>query len=205
VPTGKKLDLKKEMKQLYAASAKDVAEVIVPPMSYVMIDGQGDPNTSADYHAAVEALFSVSYTLKFAMKKSGGADYSVMPLESLWWTEGNKPFEWGEKSDWHWTAMIAQPSFVTREEFKSALDALKKKKDLAALPRMRFEPYKEGKSLQILHVGPYSAEGPTVARLRDRAKQNDYSFSGKHHEIYLSTPDRTAPEKLKTIIRQPVK
>jgi hypothetical protein len=205
VPQVTKLDLKKEMKQLYTASTTDVAKVVVPAMNYLMIEGRGDPNTSADYRAAIEALFSVSYTLKFAIKKARGTDYTVMPLESLWWTEDNKPFGTGDKNSWHWTAMIAQPSFVKKNEVEVAMEAAAKKKDLPALPRLRFVPYNEGKSLQIMHVGPYSAEGPAIAKLHDRARQEGYAPSGKHHEIYLNAPDRTAPERFRTIIRQPVK
>ena len=174
-------------------------------MNYLMVDGLGDPKTSADYRAAIEALFSVSYTLKFAIKKARGTDYAVMPLESLWWTNDDKPFGTGDKNHWRWTAMIVQPSFVAKNEVKPAMEAAAKKKDLRALTRLRFESYNEGESLQIMHVGPYSAQGPTIARLHDRVQQDGYALSGKHHEIYLSTPDRTSPEKLRTIIRQPVK
>lgn len=202
---GKKLDLKKELKNVYTAPTRKVAEVDVPPMKYLMVDGKGDPNTSQEYHQAVEALFSTAYGLKFAVKKSGGVDYSVMPLEGLWWMEGNKPLNPSDKKDWLWTAMIAQPASVTKQLLDSVLDQVRKKKDLPALSRLRFEPLNEGKAVQILHVGPYSAEGPAIAKLHEHAHEHGYSLSGRHHEIYLNTPDRTAPDKLKTVIRQPVR
>ena len=200
----KKLDLKKELRLLYDAPKDSVAEVNVPPLHYLMVDGKGDPNTSAEYREAVEALFSTAYGLKFAVKKSGGPDYSVMPLEGLWWTEEGKFFDPSNKRDWLWTASIAQPSIITRDLFDSTVEQIKKKKKLPALARLRFAQLAEGKSVQILHLGPYSAEGPAIAKLHQYAQERGYSLSGKHHEIYLNTPDKTAPEKLKTIIRQPV-
>lgn len=200
-----KLDLKRELKHLYSAPTDKVAEVDVPPMNYLMIDGKGDPNTSQEYRQAVEAVFSAAYGLKFTVKKSGGPDYSVMPLEGLWWTAGDKPLVLGDKREWFWTAMIAQPSIVNKQLLASVLEQVKKKKDLPTLAALRFEILTEGKSLQLLHVGPYSAEGPAIAKLNEHVRARGYSLSGKHHEIYLSTPDRTAPEKLKTVIRQPVR
>lgn len=202
---GKKLDLKKELKELYDAPKGEVAEVEVPPIKYLMVDGKGDPNTSQEYREAVEALFSVAYGLKFSVKKSGGPDYSVMPLEGLWSSGENKPFTPGNKKDWLWTAMIAQPPVVTKQLLNPVLEQVSKKKKLPALSRLRFEPLTEGKSVQIMHIGPYSAEGPAIAKLHQHAEEHGYSLSGRHHEIYLNTPDRTAPEKLKTILRQPVR
>lgn len=201
----KKLDWKKELKDLYSASKEEATEVDVPPTTYLMIDGKGDPNTSGEYREAIETLFPVAYALKFAIKKSGGADYSVMPLEGLWWTDGNTPFTPGNKEGWLWTALIAQPSMVTQQVLDPVLSEVKKKKQLPALGRLRLERLTEGKSVQILHVGPYSAEGPTIGKLHQYAQQHGYHPSGKHHEIYLNTPGRTADEKLKTIIRQPVR
>jgi hypothetical protein len=203
-----KLDLKKELKHLYNPPANKVTEVDVPPANYLMIGGQGDPNTSQEYRQAVEALFSVSYGLKFAVKEQVGVDYSVMPLEGLWWTKGNKPFTAANtqnKKDWRWTAMISQPSMVTRPLLACVLEQTKKKKALPALPLLRFEALTEGKAVQILHIGPYSAEEPTITKLHDYARERGYSLTGKHHEIYLNTPDRTAPQKLKTVIRHPVR
>jgi hypothetical protein len=199
-----KLDLKKELKSIYDAPRDSVAEVNVPSMHYLMVDGKGDPNTSPEYREAIEALFSTAYALKFAVKKSGGPDYGVMPLEGLWWAEEGKSFDPGNRNDWLWTAGIAQPAVVTEELFESTIEQVKKKKKIPSLSRLRFEPLAEGKSVQTMHVGPYSAEGPAIAKLHHYARERGYSLAGKHHEIYLNTPDRTAPEKLKTIIRQPI-
>ncbi len=199
-----KIDLKKELKHLYGVSAKTCAEVVVPPLRYLMIDGQGDPNTSAEYGHAVEALFSVSYTAKFALKKSPAAiDYAVMPLEGLWWADDMSVFVADDKAKWKWTMMILQPSFVPERVVHDAIAAVAKKKNLPALARLRFEEFVEGRCAQILHVGPFAEEGPTVARLHEfidsRAKK-----TGKHHEIYLSDIRRANPAKWKTIIRQPM-
>ncbi len=200
-----KVDLKKELKHLYTAPTGRAVDLDVPPMNYLMIDGRGDPSSSREYRHAVEALFSVSYGLKFSVKKSGGPDYSVMPLEGLWWTEGSEPFTPSSRNNWLWTALIAQPPAVTAPLLASVRDQVSKKKSLPALPLLRFEPLREGKAVQILHLGPYHAEAATIERLHLHIRERGYSHSGKHHEIYLNAPDRTAPEKLKTIIRQPVR
>ena len=203
--TLKKIDLKKEMGQLYNPTAKAVAELEVPRANYLMIDGQGDPNRSEQYRDAVEALFSVSYALKFAVKKTENIDYGVMPLEGLWWPSAGEAFDIGNKNSWNWTALILQPEYVTPQRFEQILPEVAKKKSLPSLHHLRLECLSEGKSLQILHLGPYSAEAPTIARLHTHAQANGYTYNGKHHEIYLNDPARTAPEKLKTILRQPVR
>jgi len=198
-----KVDFKKDLKHLYNPSAKEVSVVDVPPMNFLMIDGAGDPNVSLEYQQAMEALFSLSYTLKFRVKKIIRADYAVMPLEGLWWTDD--PGQLADKSLWKWTAMIMQPEFVTAELVAEALAEVREKKGFAALDRVRFETYHEGLSAQIMHIGPYDAEEPTIARLHSFIRENGYELSGKHHEIYLSDPRRTAPEKLRTVLRQPVR
>lgn len=200
-----KINLKRELKHLYGASAREVAFVDVPPMQYLMIDGAGDPNTSPVYQAAVEALYAVAYGVKFAVKKADPAqDYGVMPLEGLWWAEDMAAFSVERKGDWLWTMMIMQPEWVTAEVVEQAAAEAGRKKDLPALPDLRFGPYAEGLSAQIMHIGPYSAEGPTVARLHAAIDEAGYALRAKHHEIYLGDPRRSAPDKLKTIIRQPV-
>lgn len=199
-----KVDLKQDLKQLYRASAKEPVEVVVPPLQYLMIDGAGDPNTSVEYAAAVEALFSVSYTAKFAMKKGPQAiDYAVMPLEGLWWADDLSVFVAGEKANWKWTMMILQPSFVTDGLIQDAIAAVEKKKPLPALARLRFAEFAEGRCAQILHVGPFSAEGPTIERLHAFIDARS-GKAGKHHEIYLSDIRRGDPKNWKTIIRQPM-
>jgi hypothetical protein len=199
-----KYDLKRELKHLYSASTKAVEVVDVPPMNYLMIDGSGDPNTAQEYQAAVSALYSVAYTLKFALKKREGLDYPVMALEGLWWVEDLSKLDMDDKSNWLWTMMIVQPDFVTQAAFESAVDDLRKKKNPPLLDRVRLESYHEGLSAQILHIGPYAAEQPTIERLYAYMSEHGYVHNGKHHEIYLGDPRRSTPEKLRTIIRQPI-
>jgi hypothetical protein len=201
-----KIDCKKEFKDLYRPSSKKVAMVDVPDFNFIMIDGMGDPNTSKDYKDAVGALFTVSFTLKFTVKKSKQAvDYSVMPLEGLWWADDVKSFVAENKNLWKWTSMIMQPKFVTEALFRDAVELTTKKKDLPALPKLRFGCFHEGLSAQILHLGPYSAEKETVEKIHGFIKEKGYELTGKHHEIYLSNPGKVATEKLKTIVRQPMK
>jgi hypothetical protein len=199
-----KRDLKVELKHLYQASAKAVVEVDVPTMNFLMIDGTGDPNTSPAYASAVEALFMVSYAAKFIVKKSATAvDYAVMPLEGLWWADDMSKFSTDDKSNWKWTAMIMQPSFVSQEIIDQAIAEVKEKKNLTAISKLRFEPFTEGMCAQLLHIGPFSEEGPTIAKVHEfigaRGKR-----AGKHHEIYLSDIRKAAPAKWKTIVRQPM-
>lgn len=200
-----KLDLRKQWKQLYQPSAREVAEVDVPSFNFLMVDGKGDPNASADYAAAIEALYAVSYTLKFMFKKAEPSiDYAVMPLESLWWADDPSAFTEGRKDEWHWTAMIMQPDCVDAARVKQAMALAGERKLLPALASMRFERFAEGRAAQIMYVGPFSAEGPTIQRVHDfiaaRAR-----LAGKHHEIYLSDMRRTDPQKWKTVIRQPMR
>lgn len=201
-----KLDLKKKWKHLYQPSAKEVSAVDVPPLTYLMVDGEGDPNNSTAFGQAVEALYSLSYTLKFSLKKSPTpVDYGVMPLEGLWWADDPRVFYESDKSAWKWTAMILQPEFVSRKHVEAAFDEVRKKKNPAALDRVRFETLEEGASAQILYFGPFSEEGPIIQRMHDFIHAAGRELFGKHHEIYLSDPRRTAPEKLKTILRQPMR
>ena len=199
-----KIDLRKELKQLYNPSSKQIAMVDVPEMNFLMMDGQGDPNTSVAYRDAVEALFAVSYTLKFMIKKSESpVDYAVMPLEGLWWVDDMTQFSMHDKDAWNWTSMNMQPEYVTEELFKEALRQVRKNKDLPALSGIRFECFHEGQAAQILYFGPYSDEGPTIEGIRHFIAEKGHRLRGRHHEIYLSDPRRTPPLKLKTIIRQP--
>ncbi len=200
-----KVDLKKDWKHLYNPSASEVSVVDVPPMNFLMVSGSGDPNTSPEYQEAVEVLFALSYALKFRVKRSTGVDYGVMPLEGLWWTDDPSQFNMSNKGLWKWVAMIRQPDYVVAEAVAEALGEVRKKKPAAALARVLFESYHEGLSAQIMHIGPYAAEEPTIARLHQFIAENGYQPSGRHHEIYLSDPRRTAPEKLRTVIRQPIR
>ena len=201
-----KLDLKKVNRHLYAPSAQQAAVVDVPPASFLMIDGKGDPNTARAYAEAVQALYALAYALKFKIKKRrDGIDYAVMPLEGLWWVEDMRLFSVQDKGAWLWTMMILQPEFITAELYAETAGEVQRKKDVPALDRVRLEVYHEGESAQILHLGSYADEAPTIARLHDFIHQNGWSRSGKHHEIYLNDPRKAAPEKLRTVIRQPFK
>jgi hypothetical protein len=200
-----KIDFKKELKHLYNPSAKEVTAVDVPALNFLMIDGEGDPNTSPQYKAAVEALFSVSYALKFMIKKEKGVDYGVMPLEGLWWVDDMTKFSAERKDEWKWRSMIMQPKYVTADYVNVAIDNTRKKKNLPALSRLRFESFHEGAAAQIMHIGPYSAEGPNIAKMHAFIHSSGHTLSGKHHEIYLNDTRKTAPAKLKTILRQPMK
>lgn len=200
-----KLDLKREHKNLYSASAKEVAIVEVPALRYLMVDGQGDPNQNPDFTAAIEALFSLSYTLKFAIKKGPiGLDYAVMPLEGQWWVDDPAAFSYNDRSGWRWTAMVLQPDVVTPELVAEQTAVVAKKKNPVALHLVRFAELHEGPSAQIMHLGPFSEEPPTIERLHAEIAARGYRLVGRHHEIYLSDMSRTAPAKMRTIIRQPV-
>ena len=205
-----KLDLKKENKELYKPSEKEVSMVEVPEMKFLMVDGMGDPNTSQEYQDAMEALFPVSYKVKFMSKKENSQDYVVMPLEGLWWVDNMEDFTLEDKTGWKWTVMIRQPDFITKTMINHVIKELAEKKDLQALPKLRLEKFNEGRAAQIMHIGPYSGEGPTVEKLHSYIHEQGYEFDGskpgeKHHEIYISDMRRTKPERLKTVIRQPFK
>jgi hypothetical protein len=198
-----KIDPKRELRQLY--SARPTPEFVdVPELSFLMIDGHGDPNRSPRYQAAVEALYAVSYALKFAIKRAGGPDYTVAPLEGLWWTPDMASFSVQAKSDWDWTMMILQPAEATPELAAQTVREVAQSKQLPAVAELRWQRCAEGASAQLLHLGPYADEGPTIARLHAFIREQGYQMRGKHHEIYLGDPRRTAAERLKTIIRQPV-
>ncbi len=199
-----KVDLKKELKHLYNPSSKEVMAVDVPAMNFLMIDGEGSPS-SPHHREAIEALFTVSYALKFMIKKGKGVDYAVMPLEGLWWMDDMTKFTAERKDEWKWTAMIMQPKYVTAEDVKLAIEQTQKKKSLPARAKLRFESFHEGKAAEIMHIGPFSAEGPNIAKMHAFILGSGHALSGKHHEIYLNDPSKTAPEKLKTVLRQPMK
>ena len=201
-----KIDFKKELSQLYRPGKAKVATVDVPAMNYLMINGRGDPNTSTEFAQAIECLYATSYTLKFMVKKGALAiDYGVMPLEGLWWTEDMRKFSTERKDDWLWTAMIMQPYFITEEMVEEAKEKVKHKKNPPALSKMQMKSFEEGLCAQIMHIGPFSEEGPTILKVHNFIEENGFELRGKHHEIYLSDFRRAAPEKLKTIIRQPYK
>ncbi len=200
-----KIDFKKQFKHLYQPPAKEVVVVDVPLLNYLMLDGAGDPNTSPTYQAGVEVLFSLSYTLKFMVKKGPLAlDYGVMPLEGLWWSEDMSTFTTADKSNWQWTMMMLQPDFITPALVAEAINKLKSKTDPTLLAKVRFECLSEGTCVQIMHIGPFTAEGPTIERLHRFIADTGHQRAGKHHEIYLSDIRKADPAKWKTIIRQPM-
>lgn len=201
-----KIDFKKEWKHLYQPSKKDFEVVEVPVLSFLKVDGHGDPNTAPEYSQAIEALYAVAYKVKFFSKKDG-RDFVVPPLEGLWWAEDVDSFTSAlDKNQWYWTMMIMTPDWVLGEMVASAREEAAKGKDLPALEKLRWEPYQEGLSVQILHLGSYDDEGPLLARLHNEwMPANGFAFNGLHHEIYLSDPRRVEPDKLKTILRQPIR
>jgi len=200
-----KIDFRKLHKALYNPPAGEFVTVDVPTMLFVKVDGAGDPNTAASYRSAVEWLYSTSYAMKFAAKAALGRDYTVPPLEGLWWADDPASFVARRKGEWKWTMMIMVPDFVEAALFEAAVAKTDKK--LGNPPAtLRLEPYEEGLCLQTLHIGSYDDEGPVLARLHDEVMPSKgLAFNGPHHEIYLSDPRKTAPEKLRTVLRQPVK
>jgi hypothetical protein len=200
-----KIDYKKKLKHLYKPTTKKVEIVDVPQMNFLMIDGEGNPNSSQSFSDAIEALFPLAYTLKFMVKKGDLAiDYGVLPLEALWWADDMSAFTTGNKNDWKWTVMIMQPEFITQEMVETATLEVKRKKKPIALSLARFEAFREGKAAQTMHIGPFSEEGPTIEKVHLFIEENGSQRIGKHHEIYLSDIRRAAPDKWKTIVRQPM-
>lgn len=198
------IDMKKTLKELYLAVPREPALVKVPACLYLMVDGKGDPNTSKDFQEAIQALYGLSYTLKFQLKKDG-IEFVVMPLQGLFHADDPAVFLKGKKREWQWTLMILQPKGVTAKRLEAARRQLMEKKRITSMPGVRLEKLSEGLCAQVLHIGPYAAERPTIEGLHRFIEENGCSFAGAHHEIYISDPNRTAPQKLKTIIRQPVR
>jgi hypothetical protein len=202
-----KVDFKKTMKGLYQPSSKEVVNVEVPEMQFLMIDGMGSPGETKEYLDALATLYPVAFKTKF-LSKSKGKDYVVPPLEGLWWADDMNDFIEGNREKWKWTMMIMQPEWITKEMIKEAIEITKENKPelTEVLKKLRFEKYDEGKSAQIMHLGPYSEEGPTVRKVHNFIEEQGGKYDGhnlKHHEIYLSDPRRAKPENMKTVIRQP--
>ncbi len=201
-----KIDFKKTLDSYKAVQAKfDIIEV--PEHQYLMIDGHGDPNTSGEFKNAIPALYSLSYKLKFASKQELNKDYTVMPLEALWWAEDMSSFTtMRDKSKWDFTAMIMQPDWITTEMFEEAKQKVLGKNPSLDLSKVRFEKLHEGTSVQTLHIGPFDDEAPVLEYMHhDFIPANNLVMTQKHHEIYLSDFRKVEPTKLKTVLRQPVK
>lgn len=204
------LDLKKDLKEFYAPSAKKVSLVDVPLFNFARLDGQIEPGRrpgdSPAFTEAIAALYGLSYTLKFMLKKrpADSVDYPVMALEALWWTDTGD-YDFNQPAGWNWTAQIMQPDVITADLFAEGLVQLKKKRgESPVFEKLRFESFHEGLAVQILHVGPYATEPESLAKMDAFALENGYRMRGKHHEIYLGDPMRADPEKLKTVLRHPV-
>ena len=196
-----KLDLKKELKALYTGKAGVVSRVTPGSHRFLCCHGSGDPNTSDAYRAGVEALFSVSYALKFGAGKKRGRDYVVMPLEGLWWSDDMSAFRRNDRTGWRWTMMIMQPSFIEQEDVSSTKRSVADRGVQSA--DLTLEDYTEGSCAQILHVGPFDQEGPTIDRLHESITSAGHTLDGKHHEIYLTDIRRVPASQWKTLIRQP--
>jgi hypothetical protein len=199
------IDLVKTLNPLYSPSAKAPVIVEVPELGFLMLDGRGDPNSAEAYQAALQALDGVAYTLK---KADPERDFKVAPLEGLWWTDSEPPTLEALKTDrhaWNWTMMIAVPDAVTAAEVAAAADAAARRRPLPAARLVRLERFAEGHVAQIMHIGPYAEEAPTIARLHEFVAEQGYELRGRHHEVCLGDPRRTAPERLKTVLRHPVR
>ena len=203
------IDLVKELRPLYSPSAKHPSIVEVPELAFLMIDGRGDPASSERYQEALQALYGIAYTLKFTLKKAEPErDFKVAPLEGLWWADAEQPKLdelQADRDAWNWTMMIAVPDAVTAAETAAAADAAARRRPLSAAGLIRLERLKEGLAAQIMHVGPYADEAPTIERLHAFVAEEGYELWGRHHEIYLGDPRRTAPERLKTVLRHPIR
>ena len=211
----KTLDLKKDLKAFYKPSAKKVEFIQVPRFQFLMVDGAiepgMEPGNSPLFHENMEAMYGAAYTLKFTFKKreKDPLDYPVMALEGLWDARGGK-FDINIKDNWDYTLMILVPDLITQTDFEAALEQMRAKKgDLPGYARLRLDSFDEGPCVQTMHIGPYATEPETLERMQafmaENGLQDLVGTGGKHHEIYLGDPRRAAPEKLKTVLRHPVK
>ncbi|MFC1662569.1 GyrI-like domain-containing protein [Patescibacteria group bacterium] len=209
----KKIDYKKDFKQFYLPSAKEPVIIKVPKMNFLMVNGKGgNPSKNKDFSNAIEAIYSVAYTIKFTLKFAKvGPEYTVPPLEALWWTSDGSLINVKKPDKWRWSVIMTQPAHVTQKHVRDAIKlimeraAKKKKTTSPVLKVIKLGPFTEGECVQIMHIGPYSAEDANIKKMHDFAFNQGYKLTGKHHEIYISDPRRVAPSKIKTVLRQPVK
>jgi hypothetical protein len=214
-----KIDYKKMYSELYMPKAEP-SKIIVPPMNFIMVDGKGNPNTpEGEYQQAVELLYAITYTIKMSPKKgisfAGYVEYVVPPLEGLWWLKDESDMDFTKKDKYYWTSMIRQPEFVTDDIFKWACEEVKSKKVHLDVAKARFETFDEGLCVQSMHYGPYDEEPETINKIENYIKNeglkcaiSTVALDGnvrRHHEIYLSDPRKTKPEKMKTVLRHPVR
>ena len=197
-----KFDLAKEYKTYY--TAKTTPEIVeIEEGKFLTIEGKGAPGGD-EFQAKVSALYSLAYGIKMLMKKEG-KDFTVAKLEGLWWVDSDKPYYEVPREEWCWKLLIRQPEFITSEIIEKARQEVIKKKKLELVNGVNFEKIKEGKCVQILHIGPYSTEPESLEKMYNLMKEKGLVYNGFHHEIYISDPRKVAPEKMKTILRQPVK
>ena len=199
--TPAKLELRKTMKEFYNPPAGEVVLVELPPLKYIMVDGDGEPG-SESFQRAMSALYNIAYTMKFRSKRLLKKDYDMMAPEGLWWMKGK--IDMNKRDKWLWTLMILVPDFITPKMFSESVAEVRSKKNPPGLERARLETLDEGTSVQTMHVGPYAAEPESIAKMDAYAREHSYKMVGKHHEIYLGDPRRAAPSKLKTVLRHPV-
>jgi hypothetical protein len=201
-----KADLRKLLPDHFRAPAGEWVSVDLPPVPYLMIDGQGSPGEGPEYRRALETLYPAAYAIKFHCKQKLGRDYVVPPLEGLWWSDDLDAFTTGRRDEWRWTMMIMLPGWIGPDVFAAVMAAAARKKPDIDFAPLRRAVLDEGASLQTLHLGSFADEAPVLARLHDEVMPaRGLTFAGPHHEVYLSDPRRTAPEKQRTILRQPVK
>lgn len=197
-----KIDLVKEDKIYY--TAKTNPQIIeFPKLSYLAIEGKGEP-AGKSFTEAVQALYPLAYSIKGLCKKDG-KDFAVAKLEGLWWVKSSKPALEVPRAEWYWKLLIRLPDFVTSEIVDEAKREVMKKKGIELVEEIEFEKITEGKCIQVLHIGPYSTEPETIAKIRKIMKESNFIENGVHHEIYLSDPRKTPPQKMKTILRLPIK
>lgn len=197
-------DWKKDMKELYFPPTGKVVEVQVPALGFLVVQGKGDPNSNPGFQASIGALYSISYTLKFMVRRSDPSrDFKVGPLEALWWNMGNGSLLQGKREDWQWKAMILQPSFADQDLVEEARREARKKRLNPLIEEARLESIEEGRSAQIMHIGPWDKEAENIERVQEFIRGKGGAPCGHHHEIYMSDPRRVPPEKYKTVIRQP--
>lgn len=199
-----KLDLKKELKQYYKPSANKIEIIEIPEFNFISLEGEGNPN-SPEFEDAIGALYAVAYTTKFAVKQVGGmSDFVVMPLEGLWWADNMEDFVLDNKDNWKWRIMIHLPTFITENFIGVNKVTAFEKKGNGKINEVAFGGFHEGLAVQTMYVGPYAEEHATIKKMHEFAKVHGYKLRGLHHEIYLGDPRKVAPEKLKTILRQPI-
>lgn len=201
-----KFDFKREFKEIYSPSAKDFSLIDIPSFRYLAVDGSGDPETAQEFTDAFSAIYPVAYTLKMTGKKRDGRDFVVGPVSATWSSKVKSAFVTGDREKWDWTVLVPLPDWIPDAEVEEARTAVAAKSNPASIGKLHILELNEGLCVQILHRGPYEDEAPVLERMHNEfMPESGLEFNGDHHEIYLSDPGRTAPEKLKTILRQPVR